>query len=76
MSLTDEVKAYLQKIGAKGGAAGKGVTSKAKKKASRKNGIEGGRPRLYKKCPRYHAHRFNKQDRCPCGQTRQKATLS
>ncbi len=45
MSLTEAVKAYLAKIGAKGGAATKGVTSEAKAEAARKNGAKGGRPR-------------------------------
>jgi len=29
----------------------------------------GGRPRIYPKCPRYKAHRFS-NDRCPCGYSR------
>ena len=45
MSLTEAVKAYLAKIGAKGGAATKGITSEAKAGAARKNGSKGGRPR-------------------------------
>ena len=45
MSLTNEVKAYLAKIGAKGGAATAGVTSEAKAEAARKNGAKGGRPK-------------------------------
>lgn len=45
MSLTEAVKAYLAKIGAKGGAATKGITSEAKAEAARKNGAKGGRPR-------------------------------
>jgi general stress protein YciG len=39
---------YLRKIGAKGGAATKGITSAAKKKASRDNGKKGGRPKAKK----------------------------
>ena len=40
------IRDYLSEIGAKGGAATKGVTSKAKKSASRENGKLGGRPKV------------------------------
>lgn len=53
MSLTQAVKAYLAKIGAKGGAATKGITTEAKAKAARKNGAKGGRPKHKK--PSYMA---------------------
>lgn len=38
-------KKYLAMIGARGGAATKGVTTEAKAEAARKNGEKGGRPR-------------------------------
>ena len=45
MSLTNAVKAYLAKVGAKGGAATKGISTEAKAAAARKNGAKGGRPK-------------------------------
>jgi hypothetical protein len=47
MFLVDHIE-YLRKIGAKGGAATKGITSDAKAAASRKNGEKGGRPKAKK----------------------------
>jgi len=41
----DPVKAYLAKIGAKGGAIGGVSKSKAKAEAARLNGAKGGRPK-------------------------------
>jgi DNA invertase Pin-like site-specific DNA recombinase len=40
------IREHLAEIGAKGGAATKGVTSKAKKTALRANGKLGGRPKI------------------------------
>jgi hypothetical protein len=44
MRVMDHI-AYLRKIGAKGGAATKGITSEAKAAASKVNGAKGGRPK-------------------------------
>lgn len=45
------------------------IRSRRKARSSRQNGKQGGRPRTYPQCPRYHAHRF-RNDRCPCGYLR------
>lgn len=44
MKLSEIISDYMSEIGAKGGAATKGITSEAKAKAARKNGAKGGRP--------------------------------
>lgn len=67
--ITAEVRRYLQEITRKGGQS----KSPSKVAASRKNGRNGGRPRLYPKCPRYGHHRFsNGKNWCPCGFLRPK----
>lgn len=46
MKLTKAMREYFAEIGARGGHATLGKTSKAKAEAARKNGARGGRPRV------------------------------
>lgn len=45
MKLTNKMREYFSEIGARGGAATKGITSEAKAEAARENGKLGGRPK-------------------------------
>jgi hypothetical protein len=70
MKLMDHIK-YLSKIGRKGGKATKGISTPAKRKASKENGAEGGAPKIYTTACKTHkttgVHRFF-NGRCSCGQ--------
>jgi hypothetical protein len=64
--MDEAVKAYLSKIGMKGGKS----RTRAKIVASRQNmAIAREARRKYPNCPRYknHSHRFAKSGRCACG---------
>lgn len=55
------------------GAIGGASTSKAKRRAARRNAKLAGRPRKYPKCRLYGSHRF-RNDACPCGFDRDEAS--
>lgn len=71
--LPREVKEFFSRAGKKGGRA---RAKKYDKKTLRRWARKGGRARVYPRCPRYGAHRFNARGRCPCGYSRAKGAAT